>query len=216
MKTDFVARSLPTENGYYPLPPGKLAALTIYYERLAPFEIKVRHWPDDVCIYQLSQYDINNYREAFKSVGERWLWVSRLEYSAKQLGVLLADPDIEAFTLKQNGATIGLLEIDFCEPGQAEIVYIGLIEAATGAGIGRLMLDHVFLRANARGVERVWLHTCQFDSPQATRFYESYGFRAYQLAVEIMDDPRLTRALPKEAATHIPLILSERTRKGHE
>jgi ribosomal protein S18 acetylase RimI-like enzyme len=206
MTMDPVAQSLPTENGYYPLAPGKLAALTIYYERLAPYGRHPSNWPEGVSICQLGPHDVTDYRQAFKAVGERWLWLSRLEYSDEQLRALLTDPDIEAFTIEQNGAAIGLLEIDFREEGQVEIVYIGLVEAATGSGIGRLLLDHAFLRATARHVERVWLHTCQFDSPQAAKFYESHGFKAYKLAVEIMDDPRHREKLPRAAAPHVPFI----------
>jgi hypothetical protein len=50
------------------------------------------------------------------------------------------------------------------------------------------------------------LHTCHFDSRHARRFYEKFGFRAYQLAVELMDDPRLDGTLPGDTAPEIPLI----------
>jgi N-acetylglutamate synthase-like GNAT family acetyltransferase len=210
MTMEPAAQSLPSENGYYPLAPGKLAALTIYYQRLAPFIENTLIWPDTVAIRQLGQNDIAEYRQAFEAVGARWLWVSRLDYTDEQLSALLSDPDIEAFTIEQGGAIIGLLEVDFREKRQAEIVYIGLVETATGSGIGRVLLGHALLRAKARHVERVWLHTCQFDSPQAAKFYESQGFKAFKLAVEILDDPRHQGKLRREVAPHVPFIAASK------
>jgi len=199
-------QTLPTENGYYPLAPGKLAALTIYYERLAPFGEKPALWPEGISALRLKKNDIAVYRTLFQTIGEKWLWVSRLEITDEELGAILDDPDTEAFAIQQNGAFIGLLELDFREKGSAEIVYVGLIEGATGSGTGRAMIEHGFARASERGIGRVWLHTCHFDSTQAPRFYEKCGFNAYQLAVEMMDDPRLGGKLRVDAAPHVPLV----------
>jgi ribosomal protein S18 acetylase RimI-like enzyme len=206
MKMALQPPTLPSENGYYPLAPGKLAALTIYYERLAPFGEEMASWPIGISAFRLKRDDIAVYRTLFQTIGEKWLWVSRLEITDEELGSILDDPDTEAFAIQQNGAFIGLLELDFREKGNAEIVYVGLIEGATGSGNGRAMIEHGFARASERGVARVWLHTCHFDSTQAPRFYEKCGFNAYQLAVEIMDDPRLSGKLRADAAPHVPLV----------
>ena len=206
MKTALQPPTLPTENGYYPLAPGKLAALTIYYERLAPFGENRALWPEGTTPFRLRRNDIALYRTLFQTIGDKWLWVSRLEITDDELGTILDDPDTEAFAIQQNGAFIGLLEVDFREKGSAEIVYVGLIDGATGAGTGRAMIEFSFARASARGIDRVWLHTCHFDSTQAPRFYEKCGFKAYQLAVEIMDDPRWSGKLRADAAPHVPLV----------
>jgi ribosomal protein S18 acetylase RimI-like enzyme len=207
---------LPIENGYYALPPGKLATLTTYYERMGPFTDSLAKWPENVAYSRLGPCDTDLYRTLFRLVGENLLWGSRLEIAEAELIGVLSDPDIEAYVITLKGEHIGLLEIDFRETKNAEIVYIGVMPETTGHGIGRAMMDVVFTRSAARNVNRIWLHTCHFDTSHAAKFYEKSGFRAYQLAVEIMDDPRLTGALPIEAAPYIPLILSETIRKGHE
>ncbi len=206
MTTDSHTQALPTANGYYPLAPGKLAALTLYYERLAPFDPKPHLWPEGVSCFRLGPDNLEQYRTLFRSIGERWLWVSRLEITDSELAAVLADPDTEAFALEKDGAMIGLLELDCHEKGEAEIVYVGLVEQATGSGLGGAMMTYAFARATARAANRVWLHTCHFDSSQASRFYEKCGFKAYQLAVEIMDDPRISGQLRPEAAPHVPFV----------
>lgn len=210
------APGLPTANGYYPLPPGKLAALTIYYERFGPFAARLPEWSEKVTVTRLGPDQIADYRTLFHRIGEPWLWVSRLEMNDADLAALLANPDIEVIGLQHDNAWIGLLEMDFSTKAEAEIVYIGLVQNATGAGMGRAMMDHAVMRASQREVQRLWLHTCHFDSAQAARFYEKSGFSAYQLAVEIMDDPRLTGELPEHAAPHVPLIKISADERGQE
>ena len=200
---------LPDKNGYYALPPGKLATLTTYYERLGPFSDAMPEWPDTIYFTRLGSNDTDAYRQLFKLVGENLLWVSRLAIEEKDLIGVLSDPEIEAYAITLKGVPVGLLEIDFKQAGNGEIVYFGLKSDATGLKIGRAMMNLVFAQAERRKINRVWLHTCHFDSSHAPRFYEKFGFRAYQLAVEIMDDPRIKGTLPKEAAPHIPLILSK-------
>ena len=53
---------------------------------------------------------------------------------------------------------------------------------------------------------RVWLHTCNLDSPAALGFYIKCGFRPYKRAIEVADDPRLRGILPEDAAPQIPII----------
>ena len=58
----------------------------------------------------------------------------------------------------------------------------------------------------ALGVRRVWVHTCTLDHPRALSFYLQAGFVAYERAVEVADDPRLTGEAPRTAAPHVPVI----------
>ena len=54
--------------------------------------------------------------------------------------------------------------------------------------------------------QRIWVHTCTSDHPSALSFYQKYGFVAYKRAIEIADDPRLTGNVPREAASHVPIL----------
>jgi hypothetical protein len=67
-------------------------------------------------------------------------------------------------------------------------------------------MAEAIVRAWARPIKRLWVHTCSFDHPSAAQFYVKSGFKPYQLMVEVHDDPRLKGFLPLSAAPHVPMI----------
>ena len=106
----------------------------------------------------------------------------------------------------EDAADVGMLELDFRVAGQCEIVYFGLAAGAIGKGVGRTLMNNAIAIAWSKPIERLWLHTCHFDSPQALDFYKRSGFKAYKFEVEVHPDPRLTGALPRHAAPHVPMV----------
>jgi hypothetical protein len=66
-------------------------------------------------------------------------------------------------------------------------------------------MDQAIARAWAKPISRFWLHTCNFDHPAALAFYRRSGFTPYKMMAEVMDDPRLTGLLPRDAAPHVPI-----------
>ena len=71
-------------------------------------------------------------------------------------------------------------------------------------------MAHALQRAWAKGIARVWVHTCTLDHPRALGFYRAAGFTPYKRTVETFDDPRVTGALPADAAPHVPRLASRR------
>jgi hypothetical protein len=65
-------------------------------------------------------------------------------------------------------------------------------------------------RAWAKGVERVWLHTCTLDHPAALGFYRAQGFEATKRTIETFPDPRALGLLPMASAPQIPYLASRR------
>lgn len=122
------------------------------------------------------------------------------------LQAILDDPDIDALTLRRNDADIGLLELDFRVSGECELAFLGVARKAIGTGAGRFLMAAAIRRAFARPIARLWLHTCTLDHPGAVEFYMRSGFRPYKRAIEVLDDPRLTGHMPREAAPHAPVI----------
>ncbi len=84
--------------------------------------------------------------------------------------------------------------------GDVEITYFGLHPAAVGNGLGRRLMAAA-LELAWSSATRVWLHTCNFDHPAASRFYQSCGFTPYANGFEIMDDPRLDGSMPRVDGT---------------
>jgi GNAT superfamily N-acetyltransferase len=193
-------------DGYYELPAGKMANVVTCLEMLTPPQPLPEPLPASYSLRQFSTGELVAYRELFRAVGAPWLWFSRLVMPDEQLAARLADPLVFAAALHDGQQNVGLLELDFRTPGVCEVVQFGLVPGQTGQGLGRKLMDAALTLAWTRGVERVWLHTCTFDSPRAVPFYVRCGFTPYARMIEIHDDPRLTGKLPKDAAPQIPLI----------
>ncbi len=103
-----------------------------------------------------------------------------------------------------------MIELDFLEPGECELAFIGLLPELSGKGHGRWLLAEAVQRAWREGIERVHVHTCSLDHPAALAAYRRVGFTPYKRAIEVAEDPRLLGFLPRDAAPHVP-VLAPRT-----
>jgi GNAT superfamily N-acetyltransferase len=193
-------------NGYYDLPPGKMANVVTCLEMLAPPVRKLTDWPSHLTLQRFAADDLAGFRDVFRKVGSDIMWFSRLIMADEKLNSILADPAVESYKLIQSDEVIGLLELDFRKAGEAELSFFGLKPEAIGMGAGRALMDEALRRAWARPIKRLWVHTCTFDHPAALSFYIRSGFTPYQRMIEIHDDPRLTGKLPRDASRGIPII----------
>jgi GNAT superfamily N-acetyltransferase len=194
-------------SGYTDLPPGKIASLVTFLEMHSRPQAK----PDPAVVtglrlLRLSAPEADRYLAIFRTLGERWLWSSRLVMPRPELDATLGDPLVEAFALVGPDGDCGLLELDFREAGACELGFFGVFEPLTGTGAARWMMNRALELAWRPGVARMWVHTCHFDHPAALGFYRRSGFRPYRLAIEVEDDPRLSGVMRREAAPHVPLV----------
>lgn len=147
------------------------------------------------------------YRILFARVGAPWLWFSRLAMDDVALGAIIGDPEVSiCAVVDRAGIEIGLLELDFREPGLCELSFFGLVPELAGKGHGGWLMANALARAWRPGVTRVWVHTCTLDHPAALGFYRRSGFTAFARAVETFPDPRVLGILPREAAPQVPLL----------
>ncbi len=150
---------------------------------------------------------LDKYRALFRRVGARWLWFSRLAMTDGALTAIVHDPAIHVHAaIDRAGVEVGMLELDFRQPGACELSYVALVPELAGKGLGRWLMAEALARAWVPGVERVWLHTCTLDHPHALSFYRAQGFTAVARTVETFPDPRLTGLLPADCAPQIPLL----------
>ena len=150
----------------------------------------------------------DRYRALFRRIGARWLWFSRLVMAEPALRMILDDPRVAVFAaVDRAGVEIGMLELDFREPGVCELSYVGLVPELAGNGHGDWLMAEALARAWTKGVTRVWVHTCTLDHPAALGFYRRHGFVAIARTVETFADPRVTGILPADAAPQIPLLV---------
>jgi GNAT superfamily N-acetyltransferase len=197
----------PLPSGYSLVPPGKIANVVTCLEMIAPPRPRpAKPMGRPLSLERLAGPGVDDYRALFRSVGQDWLWFSRLVMPDEELSALLSHPDVECFALRQHKTPIGILELDFREAGQCELAFFGVVREAIGQGAGRFLMDQAIARAWARPISRLWVHTCTLDHPGAVGFYQRSGFTPYAFMVEVADDPRLTGHLPRHVAPQVPLI----------
>ena len=190
---------------YEPLRDGELAALVTYLEMLEPPSDPVPHGP--LSLRDMKRPDLNVYRTLFRLVGARWLWFSRLVRDDESLAAILHDPGVDLFAVvDERGADVGILELDFRQPGECELAFVGLIPELSGKGHGRWLLAEAIRRAWREGVSRVHVHTCSLDHPAALSAYIRAGFTPYKRAIERFPDPRVLGILPANCAPQVPLL----------
>ena len=190
---------------YDALPDGELAAVVTYLEMHRPPEQPVPPSPLSLNRIEIPQPEA--YRTLFRLVGAPWLWFSRLIMDDAHLAGIIQHPKVELYSVTDEaGADVGMLELDFREPGECELAFIGLVPELSGKGHGKWLLGEAVRLAWREGVDRVHVHTCSLDHPAALSAYRRAGFTPYKRAVERFRDPRLLGILPASCAPQVPLL----------
>ena len=159
-----------------------------YLELLHPVVEK----PDEQIFKALLQQNIapDNYLKIYREIGGPWNWANRLLMDRKTLETTLNDTANEIYYCYFNKDVAGYFELDCHDSENIELVYFGLSPRFIGKGLGRLMMQNVIYQASRHNTKRLWLHTCEFDAPQALDFYLKSGFSIYKESVE--DQPIIT------------------------
>ena len=184
---------------------GQLAAVVTYLEMMRPAEQPVP--PSPLSLRRVEVPQPAHYRELFRLIGAPWLWFSRLVMDEAHLATIIQHPKVEVdAVLDESGREVGMLELDFREPHECELAFIGLVPELAGKGHGRWLLAEAVRRAWREGVDRVHVHTCSLDHPAALAAYRRAGFTPFKRAIERFPDPRLVGILPLDAAPQVPLL----------
>jgi len=154
----------------------------------------------------LESPDLRRYRALFHRVGDEHLWTLRLLLTDEELTELLREPEYEVYVLATTSGDEGLLELDFRVAGECEIGLFGVGASLIGTGAGRWLMNRALDIAWSRPIERLWLHTCTLDHPNALEFYKRSGFEAYARKVEIFPDPRSLGLTRRDAAPRVPIL----------
>lgn len=192
--------------GYSDIPPGHVASVVTCLEMRQKPQTDAAPLPEGITLEPFAGDDLATYRTLFRKVGEDWLWFSRLFMPDQTLKNILNNNNVDIYVIREGSEDIGMLELDFSEPGQCELGFLGLVQGTTGKGLGRAVINKASELAWSKPIERFWVHTCTFDHPSALNFYIRSGFTPYAFQVEVRPDPRLTGHLPRHAAPHVPLI----------
>ena len=135
-------------------------------------------------IYQVLKPDPRFTQWLYRKVGSNWYWIDRYFWGLQQWKDRFDDPRVRLLVMEiesHGSAQIaGYYELENGANKNTEISYFGLMDHAIGKGLGAHMLSDSLQRAFTLGANRVWLHTCSLDHPNALINYEARGMRVYK------------------------------------
>lgn len=124
-------------------------------------------------------------REMYLSVGADWHWVDRRDWPMERWREWVDRPEHHLLLCRVDGTIAGYAELEQQSSGDVEIAYFGLLPGRAGGGLGRWWLACVLAHAwTLPGTQRVWVHTCDLDSPAALPTYVGRGMRPFATQVE--------------------------------
>ncbi len=167
----------------------KIPVKTVYLEMRRNMVPHPPQPPPGCAIRRWRRPPVEGYRRLFSAVGGKWGWSGRRIMNNAELKKIIHAQTSEIFLLKRDSETAGFIELDRRVPGQAEIVYFGLLPEFIGRGLGGYLLNWAIHRAWEGKPKRIWLHTCQYDHPRALAVYLKAGFNAYDEKIEMQPYP---------------------------
>ena len=129
---------------------GELAAVVTYLEMRSPPEHDVPS--STLSLHRVEVPQPEHYRNLFRRIGAPWLWFSRLLLDDAHLAAIVQHPRVELDSVHDEaGREVGMIELDFREPGECELSFIGLLPELSGQGHGRWLLAEALRRAWREG-----------------------------------------------------------------
>jgi GNAT superfamily N-acetyltransferase len=122
---------------------------------------------------------VHFYRYLYDAIGRRYFWVERRLWSDQKVKAHLAGEALALYALYLGGVPAGMAELDFREPGIAQLAYFGLMPEFTGRHIGPWFLHQVIDICWSAPIDRLLVNTCTLDHKKALVTYQRAGFVAY-------------------------------------
>ncbi|HEX7492153.1 MAG TPA: GNAT family N-acetyltransferase [Candidatus Limnocylindrales bacterium] len=163
---------------------------TVHLEMLRNEVPEAPDLPEPWQIVRWVEPPLDEYRDLFRAVGGDWGWAGSLMTPDAEMVEVLNDDRTEVWRLvaSETRRAAGFIQLDRLIPGEVEIVYFGLTPEFIRLGLGSLLLRWAIHHAwtspvpgpNVQPTKRLWLHTCDFDSPAALPTYRKAGFRIFE------------------------------------
>ncbi|MEQ1953634.1 GNAT family N-acetyltransferase [Mesorhizobium sp. CN2-181] len=139
-----------------------------------------------IALLRTRDIPVHYYRYLIDRVGRKWHWVNALRLSDEEMTTALAKPDRDIRVLYLDGAPAGFFDIKPHAPGEIELAYFGMMDHATGQGLGRWFLGAAVETAWSYKPEKVIVQTCTLDHPAALPLYQKIGFSPVGQVKEIV------------------------------
>jgi len=117
----------------------------------------------------------------YKEVGRDFFWRDRLKWNDQNWLDYISKDFFKLYILKQNNKLVGYYELLY-EPKSSsmEIPYFGIFKEFYGRGIGGYLLTDAILTSFNQKINKVWVHTCTLDHPNALKNYLARGMKIFK------------------------------------
>ena len=117
----------------------------------------------------------------YKEVGRDFFWRDRLKWSDQDWLNYINNIFFKLYILKQNNELAGYYELLY-DPKipSMEIPYFGIFKEFFGKGIGGDLLTDAILNSYNHSINKVWVHTCTLDHPNALKNYLARGMKIFK------------------------------------
>lgn len=132
-----------------------------------------------IAILRAERPPVHFYRYLYNTIGEPYLWVDRRKLGDEELAAIIGDPRVELYVLNIEGCPAGMAELEFREPGAAQVAYFGLMPEYIGRGFGYFFLHQAVSIAWSHPISSLLINTCTLDHPRALPLYQRIGFVPY-------------------------------------
>jgi ribosomal protein S18 acetylase RimI-like enzyme len=123
-------------------------------------------------------------RFLYTAVGGELHWVDRLPWTRARWMEWLDRDEVETWVAYVGGNPAGYVELEQQGERTVEIAYFGVLPGFRRRRIGGYLLTHAVRRGSALGADRVWVHTCSLDGPDALATYLGRGFAVFEERTE--------------------------------
>ena len=117
----------------------------------------------------------------YKEVGKDFFWRDRLKWSDQDWLNYINNDFFKLYILKYNNKLAGYYELLYDPRALSmEIPYFGIFKEFYGKGIGGYLLTDAILNSFNQKVDKVWVHTCTLDHPNALKNYLARGMKVFK------------------------------------
>ncbi len=169
----------------------KLEMTVTYLEMTTPIYRHIAPPAGKFALIRAENPPVSFYRFLYNTVGEEWLWFERRAMDDEALATIVQNPEVHLYVLHVAGVPAGYFELDYRTENDCELAYFGIMPDFIGQGFGRYLLASAVKIAWQRPIDRLWIHTCNFDHPRAISVYQKAGFVPYDQTTEMIEDPRV-------------------------
>jgi ribosomal protein S18 acetylase RimI-like enzyme len=117
----------------------------------------------------------------YKEVGRNFFWRDRLKWSDQDWLDYINSHLLKLYILKHNNKLAGYYELLYNpKTSSMEISYFGIFKEFYGKGIGGHLLTDAILTSFNQKINKVWVHTCTLDHPNALKNYLARGMKVFK------------------------------------